>query len=96
MFKLIKYGTVALAGVFGTGLLVFGTQTFSYLRSSARTVRTAVHSNIPVEFELGRARDLLEDVGPQMQDDIRLIAEQEVEIDSAKQDIASSAEIAGR
>jgi hypothetical protein len=62
----------------------------SYVRSSARTVQTAVKDAVPIEFELRRARDLAEQIIPEMQANIRLIAQEEVEIAALKSDIGQS------
>lgn len=72
------------------GGVIFGTDLPSYIRSSAKSVRSAVKDNVPMEFELTRARDLLNDIIPEMQANIRLIAQQEVEIANLRQDIAQS------
>jgi chromosome segregation ATPase len=88
--KLIKYGVLTLAGGALVTSLLLGSEAMSYVRSSARSVRTAVKDNIPIEFELRRARDLLDDILPEMQANVRLMAQQEVEIDAAKEDIEGS------
>lgn len=87
-FKALKYGTMSLAAGSLAGAAIFGADAASYLRSSAHSVRTSVRESIPVEFELRRARDLVDQILPEMQANVRLIAEQEVEIDAAGRDIA--------
>jgi chromosome segregation ATPase len=84
ILRLIKFGGLTVAGGLLAGTLLFGRETGSYVLSSARSVRTAVKDNIPIEFELRRARDLIEDILPEMQANVRTIAQQEVEIDAAK------------
>ena len=85
--KLIKWGVIGAAGLAVAGGLVFGTDAVSYLTSSAKSVRTAVKDNVPIEFELRRAHDLLGDIIPEMQANIRLIAQEEVEVVALKTDI---------
>lgn len=85
--KLIKTGVIGTAAALLVGGLVFGRDLGSYLRSSTRCVSSAVKDNVPIEFELRRARDLLDDIIPEMQASIRAIAEQEVEIASLKAEI---------
>lgn len=90
ILKSIKY--IALTGV-GLGLVggaVFGTDLLSYAKSSARSVQSAVKDNVPIEFEIRRARDLLNDIIPEMHANIRLIAQQEVELSNLKADILQS------
>lgn len=87
LWKVIKYGALTTGGGLLVGGLVLGSDLGSYVRSSCRSVRVAVKDNIPVEFELRRARDLLDGVGPELHQNVRLVAEQEVEIAALKGDI---------
>ena len=75
--------------------MVFGSDLVSYLRSSTRSVQAAVKSSVPIEFELQRAGDLLEEIIPEMHANIRLIAQEEVEIESLKSDIQGSTKLLG-
>ena len=90
VFKWIKRGVIVAGGLALVGGLLFGKDLISYARSSARSVRAAVTDSIPTEFELQRARDLLDDIIPEMHANIRLIATEEVEIAALKADIADS------
>src|SRR5687768_9182675 len=85
--KIIKYGLVLGIGTVVVGGVLLGTDACSFFRSSFKSVRTAVRDQIPTEFELKRARDLLDEAGPEMRQNVRLIAEQEVEIAHAKADV---------
>ena len=80
MFKWIKrivIGSVIL-GVIGTGVVLTGAS--SYVRSSGRMIKTAVKDSIPFEFEIQRARDLLDDIVPELRANLRLVAAEEVEV----------------
>ena len=85
--KIIKYGLVLGIGTVVVGGILLGTDAGSVLRSSYKSVRHAVKDNMPLEFELKRARDLLDESGPEMRQNVRLIAEQEVEIAHAKAEV---------
>jgi len=85
-----KWTFLGLAGLGIAGGLLFGHDLCSYLTSSARSVRVAVNDSVPVEFQLRRARDLVEDIVPEMQANVRVIAQQEVEIDALRKDIDQS------
>src|SRR5438105_4035995 len=88
--KAIK--TVVMVGL-GVGLvggLLFGREAVSYFKSAVGSVRDVAKDNVPIEFELRRARDLLNDIIPEMQANIRVIAQQEVEISNLKTEIAQS------
>ncbi len=90
--KWLKMGVIGTVGLGLLGGLIFGKDVVSYVRSSARSVRTVVKDSVPIEFELRRARDLLEDIIPEMQANIRVIAEEEVEVASLKGEIAKNRE----
>ncbi|UCD30362.1 MAG: hypothetical protein JSV03_07805 [Planctomycetota bacterium] len=90
IFKSIKLGLLAVGGLAVVGGLVFGTELVSYVTSSTKLVRTKVRDAVPIEFELRRARDLLEDIIPEIQTNVRLIAQEEVEINRLKADINQS------
>ena len=90
LFKLIRMGALVAGGALLTGGLIFGSELSSYVRSSARSLRASVRENVPVEFEIRRARDLLEGIGPEIHQSVRAIAEQEVEVAALKRDIDES------
>ena len=90
--KWLKRSVIVGASVFLLGGLLFGKDLVSYVSSSAKSVQTAVKDSVPIEFELCRARDLLEDIIPEMHANIRLIAQEEVEVAALKADIAKSEE----
>jgi hypothetical protein len=93
--KAIK--TVVLVGL-GVGLvggLLFGREAVSYFKSAVGSVRDVAKDNVPIEFELRRARDLLNDIIPEMQANIRVIAQQEVEITNLKTDLVQSKKALG-
>lgn len=90
IWKTIKVGVLSTAAAAVVGGIVFGSDLGSYVKSSARCVSTAMKDNVPVEFELRRARDLLDEILPEMQANIRAIAEQEVELANLKYEIIDS------
>ena len=90
--KWLKTGVIAAVGLSIAGGLLFGKDVVSYICSSAKSVRTVVKDSVPVEFELKRARDMLEEIIPEMYANIRLIAEEEVEVAALKVDIAKGKE----
>jgi predicted nucleic acid-binding Zn-ribbon protein len=87
ILRFMKYGAMGAAGLCLVGGLFFGRDAASYVYSSVKSVQTAVKDAVPVEFELQRARDLLENIIPEMQANVRLIAQEEVEIATLKDDI---------
>ena len=77
---------VALVGAV-VGGMAFGTDCLSYVKCSAKSVQGAVRDSVPIEFELKRAKALLDEIIPEMHANIRLIAQEEVEIASLKADL---------
>jgi len=90
IMKWLKRSVIVVAGVSLVGGMLFGNDVVSYVRSSAKSVRTVVKDSVPIEFELRRARDLLEEIIPEMHANVRLIAQEEVEVAALNVDIAKS------
>jgi hypothetical protein len=88
--KWIKRIVIVTLCVGVVGGLVFGKNLVSYMHSAGKSIQRAFTSSVPVEFELQRARDMVEDIIPEMHANIRLIAEEEVEIDNLKKSIEAS------
>jgi len=88
--KWLKRSVIVVAGLSLVGGLLFGKDVVSYVRSSAKSVRIAVKDSVPIEFELRRARDLLDEIIPEMHANIRLIAREEVEVAALNVDITKS------
>jgi hypothetical protein len=88
LMKWLKRGVLVVVGLSLAGGLIFGKDVVSYVRSSAKSVRTVVKDSVPIDFELRRARDLLEEIIPEMHANVRLISEEEVEVAALKVDIA--------
>jgi len=89
-WKAIKLSVITVGGAAFLGGVLFGTDLVSYVSSSFHSISLAVKENIPIEFQIRRARDLLDETGPEMQKNIRLIAEEEVDIASLRGDITGA------
>lgn len=88
--KLMTRSVLVVVLILVLGGFLFGTDVISYVTSSAKSVQTAVKDSVPIEFELKRAQNLLEEIIPEMHANIRLIAQEEVEIAALKTDITKS------
>lgn len=84
--KTLLFGAVAIAA----GVLLFGGELASYAKSSLFAVQRQAKDAVPISFELQRARDLLDEVLPEMQHNIRQIAREEVELEALARSIAES------
>lgn len=90
MFRFVKYAVATVLVVAIGGFALLGSRLPSYVRTSARSVQQSVQDTVPIEFELRRARDMIEQILPELQGQVRTIAEEEVAISALKKDIAQS------
>ena len=90
MFRFAKYAVVTLLVVGVGGFLFLGRAFPSYLRTSASAVTGSVKNSVPIEFELRRARDLIKAILPELQAQVRAIAEEEVAISALEAEIEDS------
>lgn len=85
---MIKKAIVTTIAVALLGGFVFGRDLFSYAKTSATEVRRAVKREVPLDFEVQRARDIVEDLVPDIHDHMHLIATDQVEVERFRRDIA--------
>ncbi|MEO1524504.1 MAG: signal peptide-containing protein [Planctomycetota bacterium] len=90
MLRFAKYAIATLLVVGIGGFFVFGRAFPSYVISSANSVSESVKETVPVEFELRRARDLIKAILPELQAQVRAIAEEEVAIAALEAEINES------
>ena len=90
MVKSVKYVSIGLIALLVGGYLLLGRGFFSYVRTSAGAVQESVKESVPIEFELRRARNLIEAILPELQAQVRLIAREEVEIAALEKEIDDS------
>jgi chromosome segregation ATPase len=82
--KLVVGSAVALA----LGTLVFGKDVLSYVKTGFHSVRSAVKSEVPIEFEIQRARTMVEQLVPDIRQCMHVIAEQQVDIEHLNKALA--------
>lgn len=88
--KMVKLGVLVVVGATLIGGLFLGKDMVSYMRCAFGSAQSAVKDTVPIEFELKRARNMLEEIIPEMHANIRLIAQEEVEIAALKSQIEQS------
>ena len=86
---MIKKAIIGTAAAMLVGGLVFGREVFSYARTWGSSVRDAVKAEVPLEFEIQRARELVENLVPDIRNCMHVIAEQQVDIENLHADIAA-------
>lgn len=72
--------------------LWFGTQTGSYVRTAYAQVKGFVLGQVPVEFEIERARNMVVSLKPEIEKARRAIVGEEIKLDRLRRDIAKSEE----
>jgi len=87
---MVKKGLFAGGAVLLLLGLLFGRDGFSYAATSLGWVRQSVSDSVPVGFELQRARDMIKGLRPEIENNMRLIAKEEVELHNLKQQLAAS------
>jgi len=88
MFRFIKYTSGAVLAVFIGGFLLFGSDLTSMLKTSAKSIRASAKQSVPVEFELDRAKDQINDILPDLQSQVQMIAEEEVAISRLEKEVS--------
>lgn len=86
MLKKVLIGSMLAAGTAG---LLFGTSAISYVRLGVNSVQQSIKDSIPVEVEIKRAREMITNLKPEIADNLRLIAREEVEVARLNKDVAT-------
>lgn len=87
MLKKVIIGTAAAALL---SVVSFGRDAWSYLRTAGHSAREAIRQEVPIEFELQRARDMVAQLVPDIRHCMHVIAEEEVNVEELGREIAAS------
>lgn len=74
MKKLILGGALTAVGL----TAVFGTAGASYIRTGWQAAGDSVRQNVPIEWEIKRARQMIEDLKPEIASNMQVVAREEV------------------
>jgi len=96
MFKIVKWGVVGVVVVSTAGFILFGSNALNYASTAVGSVKDSVRGQIPIEFELKRAENLIQDIGPQIMQCKRDVALQEVQLDNLTADVARLERVVAR
>ena len=80
MMRCVKFGAGGLLMFFLGAFFLFGSELTSMIQTSARSLQESARESVPVEFELQRAKDRINKILPDLQSQVRMIAEEEVAI----------------
>lgn len=84
--KILLLGTVVLV----VGGLLVGRKAVSYVNTGCGWVKDSVKDNVPIGFELERARQLVHELVPDIRKNMHLIAKEEVEVARLAKQIAQN------
>ncbi|MEX2175776.1 MAG: hypothetical protein WD872_15540 [Pirellulaceae bacterium] len=87
---MMKKGILVGVGVLVLVGLLFGREGFSHVRTSLGMVRQSVRDAVPVEYELGRARQMIQDLDPEIHKNMHLIAKEEVEVKQLREQLETA------
>lgn len=79
-----------LAGVAAAALFSYGGVGLSYLSTATRLVSNEVGDRIPVQFELERAKTMVDGLVPEIKRNMIVIAEEEVNVGSIRKEIGKA------
>ena len=83
----LKKSLIGAAVLVALGTFVFGRDALSYATTWGGTVRDAVKSEVPLEFEIERARTEVENLVPDIRDMMHVIASAQVDVDHKAKEV---------
>jgi Rad3-related DNA helicase len=87
---MIKRMLVIGGGAVLVSTVLVGRNALSYLRTSAGYVTDAVQESVPIEFQIDRARGMVQDLVPEVRKNMHVIAKEEVEVQRLDEQIADT------
>ena len=87
---MIKKALIAGGGLAILSVLFFGRDALSYMSTSFGWVKDSVKSQVPIEFEIERARRMVKNLVPDIRRNMHVIAQEEVEIERLDKEIAKT------
>ena len=93
--KMVKKGVVGAALGAGVLALLFGTSAPSYVRTAFHKVRHNAKANVPIQFEIDRARNEIAELEPAIHQNIEAVITAEVEVEQMQKEILATRENLG-
>ena len=87
---MIKKTLLVVVGAVLLGMLFVGRDLYSYVATSVGWVSESVKDSVPIEFEIDRARRMIQDLVKPIKTNMHVIAKEEVEVERLKKEIARS------
>lgn len=86
MFK--KLAMVGVLGALGAGAVV-GTGAWSYVKTGVHSAHQSMRDNVPIEWEIKRARDMITELKPEIQRNAEIVAREEVAVKRLNEEIGN-------
>ncbi|MGD9720709.1 MAG: hypothetical protein AB7O59_16100 [Pirellulales bacterium] len=87
---MIKKALVTVGGVALLSVLLFGRDAASYMSTTFGWMKDSVRAQVPIEFQIERARQMVKSLVPDIRRNMHVIAQEEVEIDRLDKEIAKT------
>jgi chromosome segregation ATPase len=87
---MIKKTIISAAAALVVALFFLGRDLVSYVRTSAGYVQSSVTDSVPMEFQITRARDMIDDLVPEIRKNMHVIAKEEVGVEKLDKQIADT------
>lgn len=87
---MLKKAIIGVISAAALSTLVFGRDVVSYVKTCSSSFRDAVKQEVPLEFEIERARDMVSNLVPDIRKCMHVIAEEEVGVEHLKAEIAKA------
>ncbi|MCA9125627.1 MAG: hypothetical protein KDB22_01015 [Planctomycetales bacterium] len=87
--KLTMLGLVAAVSAAG----IAGTGAWSYVRTGMHTAHESVRNNVPVDWEIKRARQMIDDLKPEIVKNMQIVAREEVEVAKLSEQITQKQDL---
>lgn len=88
MFGIAKKAVIGAVAAAVLSTLVFGRDVVSYVKTFGSSARDAIKAEVPIEFEIQRARDMVANLVPDIRQCMHVIAEEEVNVEHLSKEIA--------
>lgn len=87
--KFMMVGAITLLGA----ATLATTGAWSYVRTGVRTASESVRSSVPVEFQIERARQMIQDLKPEIAENMKVVARERVEVRKLGEQIADKQQL---
>ncbi|MCA9025905.1 MAG: hypothetical protein KDA86_11925 [Planctomycetaceae bacterium] len=84
---MLKKAFIGSMAVVTASTFFFGRDAMSYLATGATSLRDAVRSEVPIEFEMERAKKEVADLIPAIHQSLKVVAEQQVSVENLRANI---------